>query len=73
MLGRDAKAALELSQHPKKLSRLIQSGSLFTVPRGTAIKPLQGNRSVIKVVIMEGSMVGQEGWAQVSQVSQLSP
>jgi hypothetical protein len=68
VLGREAGAALELSQHPERLSKLIQAGSLFTVPRGTAIKLLQGNRVgdrlVIKVRIMAGSMLGQEGWAQ---------
>lgn len=73
VLGREASTALQLSQHPEKLSQLIQSGSLFTVPRGTMIKLLQGNRLgnrfVIKVRIMEGSKVGQEGWAQQSQVS----
>jgi hypothetical protein len=67
VLGREAGAAVELSQHPERLSKLIQSGSLFTVPRGTAIKLLQGNRSgsrfVIRVRIMEGSQFGQEGWA----------
>ena len=73
VLGREAGAALELSQHPERLSKLIQSGSLFTVPRGTAIKLLQGNRLgswfAIKVRIMvEGSQFGQEGWAQPSQV-----
>ena len=73
VLGREAGAALELWQHPERLSTLIQSGSLFAVPRGTGIKLLQGNRLgnrfVIKVRIMEGSKVGQEGWAQTSQVS----
>jgi hypothetical protein len=73
VLGREAGAALELSQHPEKLSKLIEGGSLFTVPHGTAIKLLQGNRLgnsfVIKVRVMEGSMAGQEGWAQPSQVS----
>jgi len=73
MLGREAGAALELSQHPERVSKLIRSGSLFTVPRGTAIKLLQGNRMgnqlVVKVRIMEGSMVGQAGWAQTWQIS----
>jgi hypothetical protein len=73
VLGREVGAALELSQHPERLSRLIKRGSLFTVSRGTAIKPLQrdklGGRSVIKVLIVNGSKVGQEGWAQTSQVS----
>jgi hypothetical protein len=73
VLGREAGAALELSQHPERLSKLIEKGSLFTVSRGTAIEMLQGNRLgsrlVIKVRIMEGSKVGQEGWAQPSQVS----
>jgi hypothetical protein len=73
VLGREAGAALELSQHPERLSKLIEGGSVFTVPRGTMIKLLEGNRLgdrfVIKVRIMEGSKVGQEGWAQPSQVS----
>jgi hypothetical protein len=69
VLGRDAVAALELLQHPGRLRKLIWSGSLFTVPRGTAIKLLQENRTVSKVLIMEGSMVGQEGWVQTWQVS----
>jgi hypothetical protein len=67
VLGREAVAALELSQHPERLSKLIQNGSLFTVPRGTAIKLVQGNRLgnrlVVKVQIMNGAKVGQEGWA----------
>jgi hypothetical protein len=71
VLGREAGAALELWQHPERLSTLIQSGSLFTVPRGTAIKLLQGNRLgnrfVIRVQILEGSKVGQEGWARPEQ------
>ena len=73
VLGREDVVALELSQHPKMLSKLIQRGSLFTVPRGTAVNLLQGNRLgnrfVVKVRIMEGSMVGQEGWAQTWQIS----
>jgi hypothetical protein len=43
VLGRQAVAALELSQHPGRIRKLIQSGSLFTVPCGTAIKLLQKN------------------------------
>ena len=68
VLGRNAVAALELSQHPDRLSRLTRRGSLFTVPRGTAIKLLQGNGLVIKVRILEGSMAGQEGWVRTRQV-----
>jgi hypothetical protein len=73
VLGRKAAVALELAQHPERLRKLIRRGSLFTVPRGTPIKLVQGNRPgnrfVVKVRIMEGSKVGQEGWAQTSQVS----
>ena len=69
VLGRDAVGALELYKHPGRLRKLIWSGSLFTVPRGTAIKLLQQNRTVSKVLIMEGSMVGEEGWVQTWQVS----
>ena len=69
VLGREAVAAVELSQHPGSLRKLIRSGSLFTVRRGTAIKLLQENRLVSKVLITEGSMIGQEGWVQKWQVS----
>ena len=69
VLGRGEMAALELSQHPTRLRKLIRRGSVFTVPRGTAIKFLQGKRLVVKVRILEGSMVGQQGWVQPSQVS----
>ena len=68
VLGRNAVAALELSQHPDRLSRLTRRGSLFTVPRGTAIKLLQANGLVIKVRILEGSLAGQEGWVRTRQV-----
>ena len=73
MLGRKATVALELAQHPERLRKLIRQGSLFTVPRGTPIKVVQGNRLgngvVIKVRLMAGSRVGQEGWVQTSQIS----
>ena len=73
VLGREAGAALELSQHPERLRTLIRRGSLFAVPRRTATKLLQGNRLgnrfVMKALIMEGSMVGREGLTQTSQVS----
>ena len=69
VLGREAEAAMELSQHPGSLRKLIRNGSLFTVPRGTAIKLLQQDRPVSKVLITEGSMRGQEGWAPTWQVS----
>jgi len=77
VLGREAVVALELSQHPERLSKLIRRGSLFTVPRGTAVKLLQtkrfGNGSVIRVRIMEGPRVRQEGWAQPWQARVLPP
>ena len=73
VLGRKAEVAMELAQHPESLRKLIGRGSLFTVARGTPIKFLQGNRLgnrfVIKVQLMAGSMVGQEGWAQTWQIS----
>ena len=73
VLGRRARVALELAQHPERLRKLIRRGALFTVPRGTPIKLVQGNRLgnglVIKVRLMAGSRVGQEGWAQTWQIS----
>jgi hypothetical protein len=74
VLGRKAVVALELAQHPGRLRKLIRRGALFTVPRGTPIKVIQGdrlgNKAVVKVRLMAGSMVGREGWAQTSQISQ---
>jgi len=73
VLGRKAEVAMELAQHPESLRKLVRRGSLFTIPRGTPIKLLQGNRLgnrfVIKVQLLAGSMVGQEGWAQTGQIS----
>ena len=73
VLGRKAVVALELAQHPGRLRKLIRRGALFTVPHGTPIKVIQtnrlGNKVVLKVRLMAGSMVGQEGWAQTSQIS----
>jgi hypothetical protein len=68
VLAREAVAAMELSQHPGSLRELIRDGSLFTLPRGTTIELLQENRLVSKVLITEGSMVGQEGWVPTWQV-----
>lgn len=73
VLGRKAVAAVELAQHPEMLRKLIRRGALFTVPRGTPIKLVQGNwlknRAVVKVRLMAGSKAGQEGWAQSWQIS----
>ncbi len=68
VLGLEAPAVLELSEHPARLGVLIQSGSLFTVPRGTAIKVREEANGVVKILILEGSMAGREGWAHASQV-----
>jgi hypothetical protein len=69
ILGIEASAVLELSEHPGRMGDLIQSGSLFTVPRGTAIKVGETANGVMKILILEGSMAGREGWVQASQVS----
>jgi len=73
VLGRKAGAALELAQHPDRLRKLIRRGSLFTVPRGTPVKLVQGNtlgnNFVVRVRLMAGSMAGREGWVQKSQIS----
>ena len=69
VLGLDAQVAIELSKHPGRLDAFIQNGSLFTVPRGTAIKVRESQNGVIRILILEGSMAGREGWAQASQVS----
>lgn len=68
VLGREAAAALELLRYPGRLSKLIRRGSLFTVPRGTAIKLGRTKRGVIHVRIIDGAMAGQEGWAQAGQI-----
>jgi hypothetical protein len=59
----------ELSQHPGRLPELVQSGSLFTVPRGAAVQIQAEQDSVLKVVLLDGSMAGREGWIQASQVA----
>ena len=69
ILGLEAPAVFELSEHPGRLEELVQSGSLFTVPRGTAIQVREVENAAIKVLILKGSMAGREGWVQASQVT----
>lgn len=68
IVGLEAEAVAELSQHPGRLAELIQSGALFTVPRGTAMELREMRDGVIKILILEGPMAGREGWAQASQL-----
>lgn len=68
VLGREEAPALELLQDPGRLSTLIQAGSLFTVPHGTAIELGEKKGRVIQVVITDGPMAGQQGWAPTWQV-----
>lgn len=68
LLGLEAAVIHDLSQHPDRLPELIQSGLLFTAPRGTAIHLREREDGVVKVLIVEGSMAGREGWVRASQV-----
>ena len=68
LLGMEAGVIHDLSQHPDRLPELIQSGMLFTAPRGTAIDLREREDGIVKVVILEGSMAGREGWVRASQV-----
>ena len=68
VLGLEASAVTELTEHPDRLGDLIQSGSLFTVPSGTPIQVLETENGVLRVEILQGSMAGREGWARGSQV-----
>jgi hypothetical protein len=68
VVAQDAAAALDVLQHPGKLGELIQGGSFFSVSRGTAIRVVEKQNNVVRVVITEGSRAGQEGWVPVSQV-----
>jgi hypothetical protein len=69
VLAREPSVALALQQHPSTLGKLTQSGSLFTVASGTAVNTSQLESGLAKVLIMEGSMAGQEGWVQAWQVT----
>jgi hypothetical protein len=69
VLAREPSVALALQQHPSTLGKLTQSGSLFTVASGTAVNASQRESGVIKVVIIEGAMAGQEGWVQAWQAT----
>jgi hypothetical protein len=69
VLAREPSAALALQQHPSTLGRLTESGSLFTVASGTAVNASQMESGLIKVLITEGAMAGQEGWVQAWQAS----
>ena len=67
VLALDAVAALELQKHPESLAQLVRNGSLFSVSGGTAITMQENKNGVIKVLIMEGTMAGREGWAPAGQ------
>jgi hypothetical protein len=69
VLARDASAALLLSQHPRRLDTLIQSGSLFAVPRGTAIQVLHRDRTIVHVQIKQGPQAGEDGWVLTSKLA----
>ena len=68
LLGLGAAVIHDLSQDPDRLPGLIQSGLLFTAPRGTAIHVREREDGVVKVLLLEGSMAGREGWVRTSQV-----
>ena len=69
ILGIDEPAIQELSEHPSRLPELVQDGSLFTAPRGTAVEVQESADGVFKVLVMEGAMAGREGWVSGSQVT----
>lgn len=69
VLGRDPPAALVAWQHTGKLGELIENGSLFAVPRGTKVQVRQRKKRLLHVVIMDGSMAGQDGWVPAAQVA----
>ena len=69
VLARDVASGLEVSHHPGRLDELIQRGSLFTVPPGTAVRIRSRRKTVVRVSVLSGPMAGQQGWAQASQLS----
>lgn len=69
VLARDQASALDVLRHPANLGRLVQSGSLFTVPGGTAMEVRQKERDIVRVVILKGTMAGQEGWVAASRLA----
>jgi len=69
ILGIDAPTVEELSKHPSRLPELVQDGSLFTAPRGAAVEVQETANGVLKVLVLEGSMAGREGWVPGSQVT----
>lgn len=69
VLARELSSAAELRQNPDNLVKLVQSGLLFTVTRGTAAALQQMEGGFIKVRILDGAHAGQEGWIDRSQAS----
>lgn len=69
VLARDVASGLEVSHHPGRLDELVRSGSLFTVPPGTAVRIRSRRKTVVRVSVLSGPMAGQQGWAQASQLS----
>ncbi len=69
ILARGEGAALSVSRHPGRLGPLIRSGSLFTAPNGASVRILQRRRHVVKVMILDGPLARQQGWAQSADVA----
>jgi hypothetical protein len=69
VLAHEAAAALEVAQHPGKLPELVQNGSLFSVSRGTPVRIVEKQRTVVDVVITGGPLAGQQGWVAASRVA----
>ena len=69
LLAREPADALKLSKHPGSLGSLISTGGLFTVPRGTAVRVVSRQESVVQVVILEGPIKGDEGWVAAARLS----
>ena len=69
VLAYEAADALAVAQHPTKLAELVQSGSLFSVSRGTPVRVVEKKQGVTRVVITGGSMAGQEGWVSAARVA----
>jgi hypothetical protein len=61
--------AAELLRHPNRLGDLIQSGSVFSVPNGTAAAIAETHAGLAQVHVLDGAFQGRDGWVRADQVA----
>lgn len=68
VVAADEAAALQLRRSSQSLGELIQQGSVFSVPNGTAVEILAKENGMVQIRILESTAAGKEGWTRPDQI-----